>query len=59
MFDEQARHISYIIDETLARDARTVEPTEQGVEKKIKERLDQWRKQIQAAHEKSQSKRTE
>ncbi|MEZ5376823.1 MAG: NAD(P)/FAD-dependent oxidoreductase [Acidimicrobiales bacterium] len=32
MFDEQARHISYIIDETTSRDARTVEPSEDGVE---------------------------
>jgi cyclohexanone monooxygenase len=32
MFDDQARHISYIIDETLRRGARTVEPTEEGVE---------------------------
>jgi len=31
MFDEQARHIAYIIDETISRRARTVEPTEQGV----------------------------
>ena len=32
MFDEQARHIAYIIDETLTRGATTVEPTEQGVQ---------------------------
>ena len=30
MFDEQARHISYIIAETIARGAKTVEPTEAG-----------------------------
>ena len=32
MFDDQARHVAYIIDETLRRDARTVEPTEEGVQ---------------------------
>jgi cyclohexanone monooxygenase len=32
MFDDQARHIAYLIDETLRRGARTVEPTEEGVE---------------------------
>src|SRR4051794_14356755 len=32
MFDEQARHISYIIDETVKRGASTVEPSEEGVE---------------------------
>jgi len=32
MFDEQARHISYIIAETLNRGARTVEPTEAAVQ---------------------------
>jgi cyclohexanone monooxygenase len=30
MFDEQARHISYIIAETQKRGATTVEPTEEG-----------------------------
>ena len=30
MFDEQARHISYIIAETKARGGTTVEPTEEG-----------------------------
>ena len=30
MFDEQARHIAYIIDETVTRGARTVEPSEEG-----------------------------
>jgi cyclohexanone monooxygenase len=32
MFDEQARHISYIIAETKARCGTTVEPTERGQE---------------------------
>jgi cyclohexanone monooxygenase len=30
MFDEQARHISYIIAETMKRGGTTVEPTEEG-----------------------------
>jgi cyclohexanone monooxygenase len=30
MFDEQARHIAYIVDETMKRGATTVEPSEQG-----------------------------
>ncbi len=30
MFDEQARHISYIVAETMRRGASTVEPTESG-----------------------------
>ena len=30
MFDEQARHISYIVAETMHRGAATVEPTEKG-----------------------------
>ncbi len=32
MFDDQARHVSYVIAETMRRGARTVEPTEQGVD---------------------------
>jgi len=32
MFDDQARHVAYLIDETLRRGARTVEPTAEGVE---------------------------
>ncbi len=32
MFDEQARHIAHIIDETTTRGASTVEPSEDGVE---------------------------
>jgi hypothetical protein len=27
MFDDQARHIAYIVAESMARGARTVEPT--------------------------------
>jgi cyclohexanone monooxygenase len=30
MFDDQARHIAYIVAEAIARGARTVEPTEEG-----------------------------
>lgn len=30
MFDDQARHIAYIVAEALARGARTVEPTDEG-----------------------------
>jgi cyclohexanone monooxygenase len=30
MFDEQARHISYIIAETMRRGGATVEPTQEG-----------------------------
>jgi cyclohexanone monooxygenase len=30
MFDDQARHIAYIVAETIARGARTVEATEEG-----------------------------
>ena len=30
MFDEQARHISYIVAETMKRDGTTVEPSEEG-----------------------------
>jgi cyclohexanone monooxygenase len=32
MFDEQARHISYIIAETARRGGRTVEPTDEAQE---------------------------
>ena len=32
MFDEQARHIAYIIAETMARGARTVEPSQEAVD---------------------------
>jgi cyclohexanone monooxygenase len=30
MFDDQARHVAYIIDESLRRGVRTVEPSEEG-----------------------------
>jgi cyclohexanone monooxygenase len=30
MFDDQARHIAYVIAETMRRGARTVEPTQEG-----------------------------
>jgi cyclohexanone monooxygenase len=30
MFDDQARHVAYLVDEGLRRDARTVEPSEDG-----------------------------
>jgi cyclohexanone monooxygenase len=30
MFDDQARHIAYIVDEVMARGARSVEPTEEA-----------------------------
>jgi cyclohexanone monooxygenase len=32
MFDDQARHIAYIIAETMRRGARTVEPSERAVQ---------------------------
>jgi len=35
----------YVAQDYLGADKRYYEPTEQGVEKKIKERLDHWRKQ--------------
>jgi cyclohexanone monooxygenase len=40
MFDEQARHISYIIAETKGRGGRTVEPSEEG--------QDDWLKVIES-----------
>ncbi len=39
----------FVPQDYLGADKRYYEPTEQGVEKKIKERLDGWRKQNQAA----------
>lgn len=39
----------FVPQDYLGADKRYYEPTEQGVEKKIKERLDNWRKQNQAA----------
>jgi cyclohexanone monooxygenase len=32
MFDDQARHIAYLVAETLRRGARTIEPTQEGVD---------------------------
>ena len=39
----------FVAQDYLSAAKRYYEPTEQGVEKKIKERLDNWRKQTQAA----------
>lgn len=39
----------FVPQDYLGADKRYYEPTEQGVEKKIKERLEHWRKQNQAA----------
>ncbi|MGC3960106.1 MAG: replication-associated recombination protein A [Verrucomicrobiota bacterium] len=39
----------FVAQDYLGADKRYYEPTEQGVEKKIKERLDYWRKQNQTA----------
>lgn len=36
----------FVVQDYLGADKRYYEPTEQGVEKKIKERLDKWRAQI-------------
>jgi putative ATPase len=43
----------FVPQDYLGADKRYYEPTEQGVEKKIKERLDNWRKQNQAARRES------
>ncbi|TAL00933.1 MAG: replication-associated recombination protein A [Verrucomicrobia bacterium] len=43
----------YVPQDYLGADKRYYEPSDQGVEKKIKERLDQWRKQKEAAQKKS------
>ena len=42
----------FVPQDYLGADKIYYEPTEQGVEKKIKERLDNWRKQIKALREK-------
>jgi len=42
----------YVPQDYLGADKRYYEPSDQGVEKKIKERLDQWRKQKEAARDK-------
>ena len=39
----------FVVQDYLGADKTYYEPTEQGVEKKIKERLENWRKQKQAA----------
>lgn len=41
----------YVPQDYLGADKRYYEPTEQGVEKKIKDRLDQWRKLAKTARE--------
>ena len=41
----------YVPQDYLGADKRYYEPTDQGVEKKIKERLDRWRQQSKAARE--------
>jgi putative ATPase len=41
----------FVAQDYLGADKRYYEPTEQGVEKKIKERLENWRKQNQAARQ--------
>jgi len=43
----------FVAQDYLGEDKRYYEPTEQGVEKKIKERLDNWRKQAESAHKKT------
>jgi putative ATPase len=45
----------FVPQDYLGADKRYYEPTEQGVEKKIKERLEQWRKQSKASREPKQS----
>ena len=42
----------FVAQDYLGAAKRYYEPTEQGVEKKIKERLDNWRKQTEAAQKK-------
>ena len=43
----------FVAQDYLGADKKYYEPTEQGVEKKIKERLESWRKQTEAAHKKT------
>jgi putative ATPase len=45
----------YVPQDYLGADKRYYEPTDQGVEKKIKERLDHWRQQSKTARESKQS----
>jgi putative ATPase len=46
----------FIVQDYLGAAKRYYEPTEQGVEKKIKERLDRWREQMARARGSSQEK---
>jgi putative ATPase len=46
----------YVPQDYLGADKKFYEPTEQGVEKKIKERLENWRKQKQATLDKKKDK---
>jgi replication-associated recombination protein RarA len=41
-----------VAQDYLGADKRYYEPTEQGVEKKIKERVEQWRKALVEARKK-------
>ncbi len=45
----------FVAQDYLGAARRYYEPTEQGVEKKIKERLDKWRDQIEAARAKTKA----
>ena len=49
----------YVPQDYLGADKRYYEPTEQGVEKKIKDRLDQWRQLRKAAREAEKSSKPE
>jgi len=44
----------FVAQDYLGADRRYYEPTEQGVEKKIKERVEKWRAQLDAARAKGQ-----
>jgi putative ATPase len=48
----------YVPQDYLGADRRYYEPTDQGVEKKIKERLDNWRKQSKDARDPRKSSET-
>jgi len=43
----------FVAQDYLGADKHYYEPTEQGVEKKIKERVEKWRKQTEAAQKTS------
>ena len=45
----------YVVQDYLGAEKRYYEPSDQGVEKKIKERLDHWRRLSQAARESGKS----